>query len=133
MRLLKWIESLYAPEKTNFKDAGLDDLMTALANESVRKRWMDKMMDELRAINIGIDKNLEDGTLGGIEARAIRRRTIILILNQILESSTEIETDLYEQAHPHNNPKQSNGPSWFGRTVPLDERVDNSKEPTTVN
>jgi len=122
MRLRKWIESLYEPTVTNFKDAALDDLTAALENGAVRKHWLNALVDELRAINVAVDKGLDANKLDDMRYRAERRRAIIFCLNQILESQTAVDTELYEQ---HNNPKESSGPSWFGRTVPLDERVDN--------
>lgn len=113
MRLFKWIQSLYEPKKTNFKDAVLEDLESALNHEGVRKHWLNALVEELRAINIGVDRALADNMLDEIQAKAIRRRTIVFCLNQILESQTAVETELYEQQQ-HNNPTE---PHWGGRTV----------------
>lgn len=100
--LRKWIESLYQPQVTNFKDAALDDLMAALENQAVRRHWMDALIEELRAINVGVDRAMREGKLEELPSKSDRRRTIVWVMNQILESQTAIETEMYEQQH--NNP-----------------------------
>ena len=100
--LRKWIESIYQPQKTNFKDAALEDLMAALEIPAVRRHWMDALVEELRAINVGVDRAMREGNLEQLPSASDRRRTIVWVLNQILESKTAVETELYEQQH--NNP-----------------------------
>ena len=102
MSLVKWIEGLYVPQKTNFKDAALEDLMTALENSAVRRHWMDALVEELRAINVGVDRAMREGKMEELPSKSDRRRTIVWVMNQILESKTAVETELYEQQH--NNP-----------------------------
>jgi len=97
--LSKWIESLYVPEKTNFKDAALPDLMEALENQAVRRHWMEALVEELRAINVGVDRAMREGKLEELPSKSDRRRTIVWTLNQILESKTAIENELYDQQH----------------------------------
>jgi len=122
MRLLKWIESLYAPEKTNFKDAALEDILVALENQAVRKHWLDSLVEELRAINVGVDRSLREGRMEDLPSKADRRHAIIFCLNQILESQTAVDTERYEQTQDQERAQ----PRWFGRT-------DNPVGPVKVN
>lgn len=130
-RLWKWIESLYEPEKTNFRDAALEDLIQALNSPAVRQHWISALVDELRAINVGVDRSLREGDFFQMPERAARRGAIVFCLNQILESQTALNTEILEKEE-RNNPRRSQGPSWFGRFGTAQE-AENSKEPVRGN
>ena len=96
MRLKKWIESLYKPEETNFRDAAKEDIFLALNEPAVRTHWVNALIEELRAINIGVDRALSDGKFDELPSKADRRRAIVFCLNQILDSKQAIETERFE-------------------------------------
>ena len=98
MRLVNWIESLFEPEKTNFRDAAMDDLLAALNEPAIRKHWMHSIMDELRAINVGVDRAMREEKYDAIPNAAARRTALVFCLNQILDSKTAVENELYDQA-----------------------------------
>jgi len=99
MSLVKWIESLYEPEKTNFRDAGLEDLLLALEQPAIRKHWVNALVEELRAINVGVDRSLREGKIEDLKQTAARRTALVFCLNQILDSRTAIENEQYDLAH----------------------------------
>ena len=99
MKLTKWIESLYKPEKTNLTDAALEDLQAAMNDQGVRAHWLSAMIEELRAINIGVDRALADNQFDQLPSKADRRRAILFCLNQILDSKQSLETERFERAH----------------------------------
>lgn len=109
MRLTKWIESLYEPQKTNFKDAAMEDLILALNEPGVRQHWLNALVEELRAINVGVDRAMRENKLDELPSKADRRRAIVFCLNQILDSKTALDNDLYEEQHKNQAESAFNG------------------------
>lgn len=108
MSLMKWIEALYVPSKTNLRDAGREDLEIALNDPSIRRHWLNAMEEELRAINVGVDRSLAEGTFNDIASKADRRRAILFCLNQILDSRTAIDNERFESMRD-NQPSPFDG------------------------
>jgi hypothetical protein len=97
-RLTKWIESLYAPEKTNFnQDVTLEEVMQALADPTVRKYWIQAIIEELRNINVRFDRMMDAKIAAKFEEDMYRRKGILFALNQILDSKHMIESEREDQ------------------------------------
>lgn len=103
MNLTKWIESLYKPQQTNLRDAAIEDINLALNEPAVRNHWIDAMVEELRAINIGVDRALADNNFEQLPSKAERRRAILFCLNQILDSKQSLDTERFEETHDNQN------------------------------
>lgn len=119
MRLTKWVESLFRPEETNFKDAAIEDVILALNDPVIRKHWLLSLIDEIRAINVGVDKALRENDMSDLPNKSVRRNTIVFCLNEILESKRFIEEEILDQQRQAELAERKNAkaPTFQGITL----------------
>jgi len=113
----KWINEALNPMDTNLKDGAMEDVMKALENPSVRRRYVESLITEIWEANIRLDRLMEDEKEAQWEKISMRRNSIVFCLNQILAAQDELESELAEQ-----NRQNRILTSYQGAAAPLDNR-----------
>jgi len=88
-----WIKKVLEPSKSNFDDGKIEEVMAALADQTVRHVWMKSLEDEIWQLNIKLDRLMDDTADTEWRQLAMRRRAILFVLNKILEAKQLIESE----------------------------------------
>jgi len=93
----KWINEALDPALTNLKDGAMDDVVKALENPSVRRRYVESLITEIWEDNIRLDRLMESEKDAEWKKISMRRNAIVFCLNQILAAQDQLESELGEQ------------------------------------
>lgn len=116
-RFHKWIDSFLNPEQTNLRDGALEDIIQALDNPSIRRKWVQGLMTEIWESNIKLDRLMEAEKDDEWKKISMRRNSIVFCLNQILSTRDMLESELIEQDRQNKIFE-----SYKGVSAPLDNR-----------
>ncbi len=94
---LKWINEALNPVDTNLKDGAIDDVVKALENPSVRRRYVESLITEIWEMNIRLDRLMEEEQDREWKKISMRRNAIVFCLNQVLTVQDQLESELAEQ------------------------------------
>ena len=116
-RFWKWIGEVLDPVDTNLREGALDDILKALENPSVRKRWIEDLLTEIWESNIRLDRLMEEEKDSEWKKISMRRNSIVFCLNQILTAKDTLESELAEQERQNRIFEQ-----YQGAAAQLDSR-----------
>jgi len=92
-----WINEALDPATTNLKDGAMEDVLKALENPSVRRRYVESLVTEIWEMNIRLDRLMEAEKDAEWKKISMRRNSIVFCLNQVLSVQDELESELVEQ------------------------------------
>lgn len=84
----QWLSAYFDPE--SFNDLDIGAIGSALNDSSVRIIWLSACMDELKAINLEVDKRLLLGSEMGLLDLCSRRKAYQDILEGILTARRQV-------------------------------------------
>ena len=93
----KWINEALDPVDTNLKDGAMEDVLKALENPSVRRRYIESLITEIWEMNVRLDRLMEEEQDKEWKKISMRRNSIVFCLNQILTVQDQLESELAEQ------------------------------------
>ncbi len=80
-RIPRWLMSIFSPN--DLQNLDVHEILDALADSSVRKEWIVETFEELKRINLEVDKRLLSGNWNIIDLAA-RRKAYQDMLESIL-------------------------------------------------
>lgn len=89
-KISRWFNSIFSPKDLQGLD--IQELLVALNDESTRKMWIYDTLQELKRINLEVDKRLMSGSDYNINDLAARRKAYQDILEGILAARRQIKT-----------------------------------------
>ena len=92
------LKQIFSPQ--DLLGLNVSDLLSALNDASIRREWMYQVLEELKRLNLEVDKRLLSGNDFGITDLAARRKAYQDALESILLAKRQIR---------NNNPKSSTG------------------------
>lgn len=87
-KLTRWLNHLFSPKELNGLD--VQDILSALSEESTRKLWLFESFQELKRMNLEIDKRLLAGVTFNLTDLAARRKAYQDMLEGILSARRQI-------------------------------------------
>lgn len=88
-KIRKWISDLF--EAGDYQDISLDYIVDAFNDPSVRSAWLQMVVDEIRAINMEVDRRLLNGLETGLIDLCAKRRTYQDILNFVVSAKKTVK------------------------------------------
>jgi len=96
--MIKFLENILRPHELQFRDFTLEDIQKTIQSISVQSRWLERMIQNLQAINFELDSLLAKPDKDRLwETLAVERRTIIRCLSMILDVRDEMESERVAQ------------------------------------
>lgn len=83
-KIKRWLKDYFNPEE--FNDLAVGDIANALNDASVRSVWLSSILEEMRQINISVDKRLLSGADLDITDLCARRKAYQDILEAVLSA-----------------------------------------------
>lgn len=90
-RALKRLQELFEP--AYLLDINFEELEMALANTTIRHRWMDRLIEDIKQLNLQIDRQLLSGADLNLSDLCARRRTY----QDVLESLASIRRSVMKE------------------------------------
>lgn len=90
-KLSKWLKDLFDPG--NFNDLDIASVASALNDSSTRVIWLQMCFEELREINMTVDKRLLIGSEAGLADLCARRKAYQDILEAVLTASRQVKQE----------------------------------------
>lgn len=87
-RLSRWLNNVFSPKELHGLDVG--ELLDCLNDSGIRKLWIYEALQELKRMNLEIDKRLLSGNLFNITDLAARRKAYQDMLDGILSAKRQI-------------------------------------------
>lgn len=84
----KWFSDYFSPEL--FNDLNIGEIGSALNDTSVRTIWLDRCLDELKRINLEVDKRLLSDSMYGVSDLCARRKAFQDVLEGILTARRQV-------------------------------------------
>lgn len=75
----------------------MDEINSALANETIRHYWIKSLEEEIWQLNVKIDRVMEAEQETEWKKLSMRRNAIIFVMNKILDAKHLIESELADQ------------------------------------
>jgi len=117
MNLSAWIKERLRPSKSNFDDGAIDEINTALADQTIRHYWIKSLEDEIWQLNVKIDRVMEAEQENEWKKLSARRNAIIFVMNKILDARNLIESEKADQERQNRTMEK-----FQGAAAPLDLR-----------
>lgn len=119
-----WLSKILKPEEAQFKsDISLEQVMEALNDPTIRKLWIQSMMDKVQAMNIELDNLLSNEDRQRTwETFAIERRTLLRSITMILDARDVLESERDAQERQNRTFEAYRG---MAAALPLDNRANN--------
>lgn len=80
----KWLSEMFEPEQA--QDLDISMIVESLTDMEVRNIWMESVFEQIKTINLEIDKRMLSGDTQGIQDLCVKRRTIQELLESILSA-----------------------------------------------
>jgi hypothetical protein len=106
MKFPKWITDIYKPEE--LQKIKVEEILMAMNDVSIRKHWLFEVLDELKEVNLSIDRALDAREQYSFEELSAKRRALTWVLNQVLSSKNSVAMD---RRHNHDAPDVAVNPS----------------------
>lgn len=81
-KIKKWFQEIFEPEE--FNDLDVYGVAEALNDSDIRKRWFLAVLDEIKQININVDRRLLSGQDFGLSDLCARRKAFQDALELVL-------------------------------------------------
>lgn len=91
MKFVKHLKELFAPE--SIQDLRMDEIALALNDHDIRTTWLTGLLNDLKLMNLQVDKALLDGSQIKLADLCARRRAYQDILDSILLSAQRVKTN----------------------------------------
>lgn len=88
MKIKKWLESMFEPEQ--FNDMDVLSIEKALDDMSIRSIWLQGCFDEIKRINLEVDKRLLQGPEYGLTDLCARRKAYQDVLESALSARRQV-------------------------------------------
>lgn len=88
-KLSRWLKDVFTPKELHGLD--VQDLLEALNDSGIRKLWMYDTLQELKRMNLEIDKRLVSGVSFQITDLAARRKAYQDVLEGVLSAKRQIK------------------------------------------
>lgn len=85
--------------KSNFDDGKIEEIHSALADQTVRHYWVKSLEEEIWQMNIKLDHLMEAEQDQEWKKLSMRRNAILFVLNKILDAKNIIESEREDQEH----------------------------------
>lgn len=93
-KIPKFINDLFTPK--NLQGLDSEELMVSLADPFIRKAWILSVFEEMKQLNLEVDKQLLSKELWMIQNLAIRRRAIQDMLEKVALAKRRVKTQTHE-------------------------------------
>lgn len=119
-----WIAKILSPEQAQLKsDISLEQVMEALNDATVRRLWIQAMLDKVQMMNLELDNLLsKEDRQRTWEMFAIERRTLLRSITMILDARDHLESERDAQERQNRVFESYKGAA---ATLPLDNRANN--------
>lgn len=97
-KLSRWFNNLFSPKELQGLDVA--EILAVLSEESIRKLWLYDAFEELKRMNLEVDRRLLAGDVFSLTDLAARRKAYQDILEGILSAKRQIRD---------HNPKSKTG------------------------
>lgn len=97
-KLNRWLKNLFTPKELHGLD--VSEILAALNEEAVRKLWIFEAFQELKRMNLEVDKRLLSGAAYSLTDLAARRKAYQDMLDGILSARRQLR---------NHNPKAKPG------------------------
>lgn len=87
-KLSRWLKDVFTPKELHGLD--VQEILAALNEEPTRKLWIFEAFQELKRMNLEVDKRLLQGTTYNLTDLAARRKAYQDILDGILSARRQI-------------------------------------------
>lgn len=87
-KIKRWLKDMFAPEE--FNDLDTSAIGEAFNDLGVRTIWLNHCFDELKRINMEVDKRLLSGAELGLLDLCVRRKTIQDLLEMVLSARRKV-------------------------------------------
>ncbi len=87
-KISRWLNQIFSPKELHGLD--IQEILAALNEEPTRKMWIYETLQELKRMNLEIDKRLLTGTTYNITDLAARRKAYQDILDGILSARRQV-------------------------------------------
>lgn len=91
-KLQQWLKNVFEPEEYN--DLDVTSIAEALNDSSIRHRWFLDVLEEIRRINIEVDKRLLSGPEYGLTDLCARRKAIQYVLEAVLSVKRQVKQEV---------------------------------------
>lgn len=98
-KLRHWLRDYFNPEE--FNDLDVTGISEAMNDSSIRSIWLSNVIEEMRQINISVDKRLLSGNDVGLIDLCARRKAY----QDILESALSARRQVVGTQEVRHNPK----------------------------
>lgn len=125
MRTFKtWLSSILSSKNAQLKsDISLEQVMEALNDATVRKIWIQSILDKIQTMNMELDNLLaKEDRQRSWETFAIERRTLLRCITMILDARDMLESERDAQERQNRTFTQYQGAA---ASLPLDNRPNN--------
>src|SRR5258708_5979310 len=117
-KFTSWLKEVLEPQKSNFDDGKIEEIHTALSDQSVRTVWIHSLEEEIWQLNIKLDHLMESEEEREWKKLSMRRNAILFVMNKILEAKQLLESEREDQEHQNRRAERIADAA----TVPLDLR-----------
>lgn len=119
-----WLLKLLDPKEAQLRsDVSLEQVMEALNDATVRKLWIQSILDKVQTMNMELDNLLaKEDRQRSWETFAIERRTLLRCITMILDARDTLESERDAQERQNRTFTQYQGAA---ATLPLDNRPNN--------
>lgn len=83
-KIKEWLQDIFSPE--DFNDLNIVSIGEAFNDPGVRKRWLLDLFEEIKRINMDLDRRLLVGTEFGLTDLCARRKAIQDVLELVLSA-----------------------------------------------
>lgn len=97
-KLKQWLSDMFSA--TYFNDLDTDLISSAFNDPGIRSLWLAYCFDEIKRINMEVDKRLLSGNDLGLTDLCARRKAFQDILEAILSARRKLTQDLRPNPHP---------------------------------
>ena len=98
-KVKRWLKDVFDPER----DLDIDAIRSAFNDASIRSVWLSGCLDELRRMNMEVDKRLLNGATLSLADLCARRKAYQDILEAVLSARRQVTQE------PRPNPKVAVG------------------------
>lgn len=95
MKIKRWLSEMWEPELAN--DLDISAISSALSDMATRMTWLESIVDDLKQINLEIDKRVLNGKTSDLTDLCARRKAYQDILGSTLSARRTVT-----QAERHN-------------------------------
>lgn len=119
-----WLLNIFDTKASQFKnDISLEQVMEALNDATVRKLWIQSILDKIQTMNMELDNLLaKEDRQRSWETFAIERRTLLRCITMILDARDALDSERDAQERQNRTFTQYQGAA---AALPLDNRPNN--------